>query len=183
MSTNIVGLKIPSQKTTEAGGVTGRNLSIYDEFSNRETRLSTVSLDPTNSTSISHNHNHVSNNSSSNTQLHVKTKNNSIMPPLPQNTIEKMRNMALTIIGVTVLFIVFTVPINIYVPIMHLQHQDDDPNVKKCDDLVFCLLNNMVNANHSTSFFIYLSTNSKFKNEIKLILENFCAHIGKSPFF
>lgn len=73
--------------------------------------------------------------------------------------------MAITIIGVTILFIIFTVPINIYVPIMHIAHLRDSAK-KNCDDLVFCILNNMVNANHSISFFIYLTTNSKFKKEI-----------------
>lgn len=83
---------------------------------------------------------------------------------------EKMRNMAMTIIGVTLLFIVFTVPINIYNPIMHAEAASNpDRKNKKCDDIIFCILNNTVNANHSTSFFIYLSTNSKFKNEIKNI--------------
>lgn len=77
-----------------------------------------------------------------------------------------MRNMAFTIIGVTLLFIIFTVPINIYVPIMHAAHLNDAPGVRRCDDLIFCILNNMVNANHSTSFFIYLGTNMKFKKEI-----------------
>lgn len=81
---------------------------------------------------------------------------------------EKMRYMAMTIIGVTLLFIIFTVPINIYNPIMHAQTIS---NPKKCDDIIFCILNNTVNANHSTSFFIYLSTNSKFKNELKIIFK------------
>lgn len=86
--------------------------------------------------------------------------------------IHKMRYMAMTIIGVTLLFIVFTVPINIYNPIMHAEAvSNPDKKNKKCDDLIFCILNNTVNANHSTSFFIYLTTNSKFKKEIKRMLK------------
>ena len=84
------------------------------------------------------------------------------------DSIEKMRNMAITIIGVTILFIIFTVPINVYVPIMHATHASNT-----CDDLIFCILNNMVNANHSINFFIYLTTNSKFKNELKVMLAKF----------
>ncbi|RNA32489.1 FMRFamide receptor-like [Brachionus plicatilis] len=86
--------------------------------------------------------------------------------------LDKMRYMALTIIGVTLLFIVFTVPINIYNPIMHAEAvSNPEKKMKKCDDLIFCILNNTVNANHSTSFFIYLTTNSKFKKEIKIMLK------------
>ena len=95
---------------------------------------------------------------------------------------EKMRNMAITIIGVTILFIVFTVPINIYIPLMHQAEKDSATTgvKKKCEDLIFCVLNNMVNANHSTSFFIYLITNSKFKNEINNIWKQLKIYFGKS---
>jgi hypothetical protein len=82
---------------------------------------------------------------------------------------ERMRNMAITIIGCTLLFIMFTLPINIYVPISHSMPEDTSEE-KKCDDLVFSILNNMVNANHSINFFIYLLTNSKFRKEIKRML-------------
>lgn len=88
---------------------------------------------------------------------------------------DRMRNMAITIIGCTFLFIIFTLPINIYVPISHSSSDDDDDQTsstkKKCDDLLFCILNNIVNANHSINFFIYLLTNSKFRKEIKQLLD------------
>lgn len=83
---------------------------------------------------------------------------------------DRMRNLAITIIGVTLLFILFTVPINIYVPIV-ASSSHDNSDEKKCDDLIFCILNNMVNANHSINFFIYFITNSKFKREILLIFQ------------
>ena len=150
------------------GGGFGPTLSILDKFSNRETRLSMVSLDP-------NNNNNISNQSSSNMQISSTPNTNNLQIPLP--TMDKMRNMALTIIGVTMLFILFTVPINIYIPIMHLQQQDENP-ISNCDDLIFCLLNNMVNANHATSFFIYLSTNSKFKHEIQLMWSSLCDRFG-----
>jgi hypothetical protein len=51
---------------------------------------------------------------------------------------------------------------------MHATHASNT-----CDDLIFCILNNMVNANHSINFFIYLTTNSKFKNELKVMLAKF----------
>lgn len=126
-----------------------------------------------------------SNNPSSSQQLQFQQQQQVVVirPYNNDSSLDRMRNMALTIIGVTVLFIIFTVPINIYIPIMHYKHMNDDPNVKACDDLVFCLLNNMVNANHSTSFFIYLTTNSKFKNEIKSMWKGFWKNKGsKMPF-
>ena len=82
---------------------------------------------------------------------------------------DRMRNMAITIIGCTLLFIIFTLPINIYIPIIHSSDTDSNRS-SKCDDLLFSILNNMVNANHSINFFIYLLTNSKFRTEIKLFL-------------
>jgi hypothetical protein len=42
---------------------------------------------------------------------------------------ERARNMAITVICVTLLFIVFTVPINIYVPISHLARNGSDRHV------------------------------------------------------
>jgi hypothetical protein len=79
---------------------------------------------------------------------------------------DRMRNMAITIIGCTLLFIIFTLPINIYVPISHSAAFQNDDKEEKCDDLVFSILNNMVNANHSINFFIYILTNTKFRQEI-----------------
>lgn len=104
------------------------------------------------------------------------------------DAIERMRNMAITIIGVTILFIVFTVPINIYIPITlaisasnntastgHSSNQSqynstNVNNTEECQDLLFSILNNMVNANHSINFFLYYITNSKFNKEFKSLL-------------
>ena len=80
---------------------------------------------------------------------------------------EKMRYMALTITGVTFLFILFTVPVNIYNPILN---SSASYLSSKCDDLLFCVLNNMVNCNHSINFIIYLFTNKKFKKEMNSLL-------------
>ena len=79
-------------------------------------------------------------------------------------SIDRIRNMAITVIGVAFLFIIFTLPINIYVPIVSSSSHDSNEN--HCDDILFCILNNMVNANHAINFFIYFATNSKFKKEI-----------------
>ncbi len=77
---------------------------------------------------------------------------------------DRIRSMAITVICVTLLFVLFTVPINIYVPISHVLSHDTHAH---CHDLLFAILNNMVNANHSINFFVYLLTNSKFRSEFK----------------
>ena len=85
--------------------------------------------------------------------------------PQATDSIERMRNMAITIISVTMLFIVFTVPINIFIPIITAMNKHD-----QIEDLIFSILNNMVNANHSVNFFIYYITNSKFNKELKILV-------------
>ena len=90
------------------------------------------------------------------------------------------KNMAFTVMGVTALFIIFTVPINVYIPIMMMFSHDETNNVNtKCKeaDLIFTILNNMVNGNHSINFFIYYFTNRRFKNEMNSILSNFKSNL------
>ena len=90
------------------------------------------------------------------------------------NHMDRLKYMAFTILGVTFLFIIFTMPINIYLPIMQLKNANGGKpdKTQRCnDDLIFHILNNMVNCNHSINFFIYLTTNTKFKNEINAILK------------
>ena len=86
----------------------------------------------------------------------------------PIDSIERMRNMAVTIIGVTFLFIIFTVPINIFIPVTMAMNKHGET-----EDLIFSILNNTVNANHSINFFIYYLTNSKFNLELKTFAFNF----------
>jgi hypothetical protein len=83
-----------------------------------------------------------------------------------------IKNMAVTLMGVTALFIIFTVPINIYIPIVMFSHDETVSKNSNCNkvDLVFTILNNMVNGNHSINFFIYYFTNTRFKNEMNLIV-------------
>ena len=84
---------------------------------------------------------------------------------------DRLKYMAFTVLGVTFLFIIFTMPINIYLPIMQASGKLDVEKKICNDDIIFHILNNMVNCNHSINFFIYLFTNTKFKNEIKSILD------------
>nr|QVK45799.1 G protein-coupled receptor [Proales similis] len=106
-----------------------------------------------------------------------KLSSNRLIIPNPES-LERMKSMAILIIGVTFLFIIFTMPINIYVPIIHLSHASQTVK-RKCDDLIFCILNNMVNGNHSTSFFIYSGTNSKFQAELKSLFGRLSAKLTR----
>jgi len=97
-----------------------------------------------------------------------KTRNTSSVNP---SQIDRLKYMTFTVLGVTFLFIIFTMPINIYLPIMQARAKLKDEKKVCNDDVLFHILNNMVNCNHAVNFFIYLFTNTKFKNEIKDILK------------
>lgn len=180
-----ISLEPPSQTFT----TTALDVSQNNTASNNLNNPSTVNLNSSQHSSASTppsstaNNNH-NNHSGKNHHHHHHHHTNSFTScqQIPAPSMEKMRNMAITIIGVTILFIVFTVPINIYIPLMHQAEKDSATTgvKKKCEDLIFCVLNNMVNANHSTSFFIYLITNSKFKNEINNIWKQLKIYFGKS---
>jgi hypothetical protein len=97
--------------------------------------------------------------------LKSQSKKTHIYKPPQTDSIERMRNMAITIISVTMLFILFTVPINVFIPITIALNRHG-----QIEDLIFSILNNMVNANHSINFFIYYITNSKFNKELKVLV-------------